>query len=121
MGGWAVFGRGRGAQSSVNQQICIYVFARVVLALAKMSVLPGGVLGGVVEVVDGSAGGSRTGGGRGGGGAVARHAWPVFASLSWAYVMWLFRWYPETLQASLRSSMKYMYVVPLFHFSLLSG
>jgi len=116
VGGWAVFGRGRGAQSSVNQQICIYVFARVVLALAKMSVLPGGVLGGVVEVVDGSGSGSGSGSRTGGGGRgrVARNAWPVFASLSWAYVMWLFRWYPETLQASLRSSMKYMYVGPFF-------
>ncbi|KAI9859594.1 MAG: hypothetical protein M1830_006290, partial [Pleopsidium flavum] len=37
IGGYAVFGRGKGAQSSVNQQISIYVFARVVLALAKLS------------------------------------------------------------------------------------
>ncbi|KAL9100899.1 MAG: hypothetical protein Q9163_003791, partial [Psora crenata] len=35
-GGYAVFGRG--IQSSVNQQIVIYVFARALLALAKLAV-----------------------------------------------------------------------------------
>jgi len=126
VGGYAVFGRGRGAQSSVNQQIVIYVFARVVLALAKLSVQPGGWVGGVVEVVDGNERGAGAGGGRGGGGGgggggrMARNAWPVFASLSWAFVMWLFRWYPDTLQASLRSSMKYMYVIPPFSLPFLA-
>lgn len=94
----------------MNQQIVIYVFARVVLALAKLAVQPPG---------DNSlVGGSY--GGRGGKGMVGlneeqmrlarEYSWPVFASLSWAGVMWLFRWYPETLQPSLRSSMTYMYV-----------
>jgi len=91
-GGYLVFGRG--IQSSVNQQIVIYVFARVMLALAKLSVQ------------------RRSEGGVGMGRdlreKVQRNAWPVFASLSWAMVMWLFRWYPETIQPSLRSSMKYM-------------
>ncbi len=85
---------GRGIQSSVNQQIVIYVFARAMLALAKLSVQ------------------RRSEGGVGMGRdlreKVQRNAWPVFASLSWAMVMWLFRWYPETIQPSLRSSMKYM-------------
>lgn len=93
-GGYLVFGRG--IQSSVNQQIVIYVFARVMLALAKLSVQ------------------RRSKGGVGMGRElrekVRRNAWPVFASLSWAMVMWLYRWYPETIQPSLRSSMKYMYV-----------
>ncbi len=43
MGGYFVFG-GRtrsGKISSVNQQIVIYVFARVVLALARIAVKPG--------------------------------------------------------------------------------
>ncbi|KAI9845462.1 MAG: hypothetical protein M1838_001724 [Thelocarpon superellum] len=87
VGGYAVFGRGM--QSSVNQQIVIYVFARVTLALAKMSVQRG-----IVPDLDG-----RT----------TTHAWPVFASLSWALVMYLYRWYPEMLQPSLKSSMKYIY------------
>lgn len=94
IGGYTVFGRG--IQSSVNQQIVIYVFARVVLALAKLTVQrrsQGGVGMGreLREKVQGNA-------------------WPVFASLSWAAVMWIFRWYPATVQPSLRSSMQYMYV-----------
>ncbi|KAI0483372.1 Tim17/Tim22/Tim23/Pmp24 family-domain-containing protein, partial [Xylariaceae sp. FL0804] len=43
LGGYVVFG-GRsprsGKVSSVNQQICVYVFARVVLALAALAVKP---------------------------------------------------------------------------------
>ncbi|KAK4560878.1 hypothetical protein LTR86_005458 [Recurvomyces mirabilis] len=42
VGGYWVFGHGRGASSSVNQQIVIYVFARVVLAAAKLAVQPPG-------------------------------------------------------------------------------
>lgn len=113
-GGYWVFGHGRGAHSSVNQQIVIYVFARVVLALAKLAVQPPG---------DNSLVGSSYGG-HGGKGVlglneeqlklVQRYSWPVFASLSWAGVMWLFRFYPEMLQPSLRSSMNYMYVFFVF-------
>jgi peroxisomal membrane protein 4 len=111
MGGWWVFGRSR---SSVNQQIVIYVAARVVLAAASLAVQPRGdntLLGGKY-------------GGRGGMGIVGlsdknremvgKHAWPVFASLSWACVMWLFRFYPDMLQPSLRSSMTYLWVLLLF-------
>jgi len=93
-GGYMVFGRG--IQSSVNQQIVIFVFARVMLALAKLSVQrksEGGV-GMGWEMRE----------------RVKRNAWPVFASLSWAGVMWVYRWYPDTIQPSLKSSMKYMYV-----------
>lgn len=118
-GGYWVFGHGKGATSSVNQQIVIYVFARVVLALAKLAVQPPG---------DNALVGSQYGG-HGGAGflglnpqqtkAVQRYAWPVFASVSWASVMWLFEGYPDTLQPSLRSSMTYMYVdISLFFSSL---
>lgn len=31
-------------------------------------------------------------------GTVAKYSWPVFGSLTWAAVMYLFRWYPEVLQ-----------------------
>ncbi len=93
-GGYLVFGRG--IQSSVNQQIVIYVFARVMLALAKIMVV------------------KRSEGGLGVGWEMREriqgHAWPVFASLSWAMVMWIFRWYPDTIQPSLKSSMNYMSV-----------
>ncbi|KAL8693125.1 MAG: hypothetical protein Q9218_001977 [Villophora microphyllina] len=91
LGGYMVFGRG--IQSSVNQQIVIYVFARVVLALARMSVQKGGAI-------------PRESRER-----VTNNAWPVFAALSWASVMWLYRWHPGTIQPSLKSSMKY--ILPL--------
>jgi len=117
-GGYWVFGAGKGGASSVNQQICMYVFARVVLALAKMAVVPPSRN----TLVGGNYGG---GGGRGflklseeQSQLVQEYSWPVFASLSWAGVMWLFRWYPDTLQPSLRSSMTYMYVFTLPSFSL---
>lgn len=93
VGGYLVFGRSTRGQSSVNQQIVIYVFARVILALAKMAVQDGGVISQE----------ART--------RVTGNAWPVFASLSWAFVMWIYRWHPDTIQPSLRSSMKYMYVL----------
>ena len=115
-GGYWVFGHGKGATSSVNQQIVIYVFARVVLALAKLAVQPPGP-----NALVGSSYGQH-----GGKGmlsftpeqqkTIQAYSWPVFASLSWAGVMWLFRYYPETLQPSLRSSMTYMYVLFLFCF-----
>ncbi|CAI4217122.1 unnamed protein product [Parascedosporium putredinis] len=41
---------------------------------------------------------------------ISHYAWPAFASLSWAMVMYLFRWHPEDLQSSLRGSMNYIYV-----------
>ena len=88
IGGYAVFGRG--SQSSVNQQIVIYVFARVVLAVAKLSIQNGGIV-------------SRRMKDR-----LTVNAWPVFAAVSWGMVMWLFRWHPSTIQPSMRSSMNYM-------------
>lgn len=45
------------------------------------------------------------------------NAWPVFASMTWASVMYIFRWYPDTLASSLRSSMVYMYVLPRCYWS----
>lgn len=88
VGGYFVFGKG--IQSSVNQQIVTYIFARVVLALAKLSVEEGGII--PVK--------SREG--------VANNAWAVFAAVSWASVMWLHTYNSEALQPSLKSSMNYM-------------
>lgn len=100
LGGYFVFGgRSRsGKISSVNQQIVIYVFARVALALAKLSVKKDSGFGLPVVSTDAkiSAG-------------VSHYAWPVFASVSWGMVMWLFRYHPDELQPSLRSSMSYIY------------
>ena len=110
-GGYWVFGHGKGASSSVNQQIVIYVFARVVLAFAKLAVQSP-----ESNTLVGSSYGQHGGKGlfsltREQQEAIRQYSWPVFASMSWASVMWLFRWYPETLQPSLRSSMTYMYVL----------
>ncbi|KAH6854530.1 Tim17/Tim22/Tim23/Pmp24 family-domain-containing protein [Chaetomium sp. MPI-CAGE-AT-0009] len=98
LGGYVVFGqrsRRSGKIPSVNQQIVIYVFARVVLALARLAIKPGVGLPGVSEP--------------GASAAISRAAWPLFASVSWAAVMHLFRWHPAELQGSLRSSMTYIY------------
>ncbi|KAL2759112.1 hypothetical protein ACRALDRAFT_2041108 [Sodiomyces alcalophilus JCM 7366] len=98
LGGYLVFGgrsRRSGKIPSINQQIVIYIFARVALALARLAVKPGHGL----PVVSREATSA----------AISRHAWPVFASASWAMVMYLFRWHPEDLQGSLRSSMSYIY------------
>lgn len=92
IGGYVVFGRGY--QSSVNQQIVIYVFARAMLALAMLTVQKETGFSKVVRT------------------RVTKNAWPVFASLSWGVIMWTYRWYPDTIQPSLKSSMKYMYVYP---------
>src|SRR5947207_15026060 len=96
LGGYLVFGRRSprtGKISSVNQQIVIYVFARVVLALARMSVQPSA---GIIRSQELSN-------------RIKDNAWPVFAAASWGLVMWIFRFYPESVQPSLRSSMKYIY------------
>lgn len=118
LGGYYVFGRSR---SSVNQQIVMYVFARVVLAFAKLAMSARG--DGPVAVAGDVYGRGAATGKSGGWGLVAddrlakmvrRNSWPVFASLSWALVMWVFRWHPESVQPSLRSSMHYMYVFSNF-------
>ncbi|KAL2831832.1 Tim17/Tim22/Tim23/Pmp24 family-domain-containing protein [Aspergillus cavernicola] len=93
LGGYAVFGRHK---SSITQQIVIYIFARVVLAYAKLSIQPG--MHPLSSLISPEA---RK--------QVESNAWAVFASFSWAFVMYLFRWHPETLMSSLRSSMVYIY------------
>ncbi|KAJ5240894.1 uncharacterized protein N7469_002485 [Penicillium citrinum] len=93
LGGYAVFGRQRG---SISQQIVIYVFARVMLALAKIAIQPN--IHPLSSLITPEA---RT--------TMTDNAWPVFASMTWASVMYIFRWYPDTLASSLRSSMVYIY------------
>lgn len=100
LGGYVVFGgrsRASGKISSVNQQIVVYVFARVVLALARLAVREGSGLALPVVSRDGVS--QR----------VSHYAWPVFASVSWGLVMWLFRYHPQDLQPSLKGSMSYIY------------
>ncbi|KAJ5660328.1 hypothetical protein N7507_006779 [Penicillium longicatenatum] len=93
LGGYAVFGRQPG---SVSQQIVIYIFARVMLALGKLAVEPNMHPLSPLFTPEARA-------------KIYDHAWPAFASCSWALVMYIFRWYPETLASSLRSSMVYIY------------
>ncbi|KAK4460786.1 Tim17/Tim22/Tim23/Pmp24 family-domain-containing protein [Cladorrhinum samala] len=97
LGGYLVFGqRSRnGKISSVSQQIVIYVFARVVLALARLAVKPGTGLPGVSKPERSAT--------------ISYYAWPVFASVSWGAVMHLFKFHAPELQSSLRSSMTYIY------------
>lgn len=98
VGGYFVFGgrsKRTGKISSVNQQIVIYVFARVMLALARIAVKPGHGF----PIVSSEPLHST----------ISHYAWPAFASLSWAMVMLVFRYHPEDLQSSLRSSMTYIY------------
>ncbi|KAL6886529.1 Tim17/Tim22/Tim23/Pmp24 family domain-containing protein [Trichoderma longibrachiatum] len=98
LGGYIVFGqrsKRHGKISSVNQQIVIYIFARVALALARIAVKPGHGL----PVVSAEPLRSQ----------ISHYAWPAFASLSWGLVMLLFKHHPEDLQSSLRSSMTYIY------------
>lgn len=103
LGGYAVFGRT--IHNSVSQQIVIYVFARVCLALAKLAVQPRHVAG-----APGGGGGWELFGDGEMRRSLVRNGWPAFASLSWAMVMYLFRWHPDSVQSSLRSSMSYMWV-----------
>ncbi|OAP63634.1 hypothetical protein AYL99_02861 [Fonsecaea erecta] len=103
LGGYVVFGRGK--QGSVNQQIVIYVFARVILALARLSIEPPSATSTTPTPTLWTQRLSPEVKAK-----IQNNAWPVFASLSWAFVMYIFRWQPESIQPSLRSSMKYIYV-----------
>lgn len=98
IGGYFVFGvrsKRSGKVSSVSQQIVIYIFARVALALAHLAVKPNAGF----PVVSNEPLRSK----------INYYAWPAFASISWGMVMLLFRHHPEELQPSLRSSMNYIY------------
>jgi peroxisomal membrane protein 4 len=98
LGGYIVFGgrsKRSGKISSVNQQIVIYVFARVVLALARLAIKPGYGIPSLSAEPRHSQ--------------ITYYAWPAFASLSWGMVMLLFKHHPDDLQSSLRSSMNYIY------------
>lgn len=102
IGGYYVFGR---HPNSIKQQIVIYVFARVVLALAALSIeSPGMTSTTPTPTLFTQRFSPETKA------KIQENAWPVFASLSWAFVMYVFRWQPESIQNSLKSSMKYMYV-----------
>lgn len=102
LGGYYVFGR---HANSVKQQIVIYVFARVMLALAKLSIESPAMTSTTPTPTFFTQRFSPATKAR-----IQENAWPVFASLSWGMVMYVFRWQPESIQSSLKSSMKYIYV-----------
>ena len=114
LGGYLVFGRNTGQGHAVSQQIVLYVFARVMLALAKLAVgghadprtTPGSLMPSTLGRAppDGKGILPKTVFGR----DINDIGWPVFASLSWGAVMYMFTWHPETVQPSLRSSMTYL-------------
>lgn len=107
LGGYTVFGRGN--PGAVKQQIVIYVFARVILALAKLSIEPPSMTSKTPTptfFTQRFSPATKA--------MIEKNAWPVFASLSWALVMYIFRWQPESIQSSLKSSMKYMLVMDPF-------
>ncbi len=90
LGGYIVFGE----NNNINQQIVLYVFARVSVAFVKMLASPASSsLPESPMAVD-----------------IKHRAWPLFACLSWATVMWLFRWHPDAIQPSMRASMTYLYM-----------
>ncbi|KAJ1966561.1 hypothetical protein IWQ62_002395 [Dispira parvispora] len=81
VGGYIVFGE----NSSVNNQIVMYLFSRVAIGLAKLAVQK--------EVIN-----------------EPHQPFPVFAAVVWGLVMWLFAHERSTLQASLQASMHYLYI-----------
>ncbi|KAK9316173.1 Tim17/Tim22/Tim23/Pmp24 family-domain-containing protein [Lipomyces starkeyi] len=88
LGGYVVFGRG--GKSSVNQQIVLYVFSRVVLGLAKLTVKKKLIPSLHEDVGD--------------------KVWPAFAAVCWGLVMYMFRTDPDVLQPSMKTSMDYIYL-----------
>lgn len=90
VGGYLVFGRKAGAMSTINQQIVLYVFSRVVLGLGKM----------ILENMDLSSHKAT----------VANSSWTLLSALSWALVMYMFRKDATVLQKSMLHSMNYLYI-----------
>ena len=86
VGGFAVFGR----DTSVNNQIVLYLLSRIAVGAAKLARER------VAEHVPTPPPG-RT--------------FPLVAALTWGVVMWLFRHERHTLQGSLQASMQYLYNV----------
>ncbi|KAF9362583.1 MAG: Tim17/Tim22/Tim23/Pmp24 family-domain-containing protein [Benniella sp.] len=81
VGGYVVFGE----NNNVNQQIVLYLFSRIMMGLAKVPVKKGII-------------------------AEPAQTFPIFASLVWATVMFLFQNERDVLQPSLQASMQYIYI-----------
>ncbi|KAK9761955.1 hypothetical protein K7432_012738 [Basidiobolus ranarum] len=81
LGGYLIFGD----NNNVNNQIVLYLFSRIIIGLAKLTVKR--------QVIE-----------------EPQHSFPVFAAVVWGIVMWLFRHDRDTLQPSLQASMQYLYI-----------
>ncbi|CAG8636651.1 8187_t:CDS:2, partial [Acaulospora morrowiae] len=81
VGGYYVFGE----NNNINQQIVLYVFARIMIGLAKLPVAR--------KTIE-----------------EPKNTFPVFAAVVWGLVMWLFRHDRDVLQPSLQASMQYLYL-----------
>ncbi|XP_062401584.1 peroxisomal membrane protein 4 [Sardina pilchardus] len=81
LGGWLVFGD----NNNINSQINMYLLSRILFALSRLAVEKGYIP------------------------QPKRDPFPMFATLVWGIVLWLFEYYPHTLQPSLQSSMNYLY------------
>ena len=68
-----------------NLQINMYLLSRILFALSRLAVEKGYVP------------------------RPKQDPFPLFATLVWGIVLWLFEYYPHTLQPSLQSSMNYLY------------
>lgn len=106
VGGYLVFGRP--SAPSLNQQIVLYVFSRVIMGFGNLAIkkvfLPmwrqqqmnSGFIGGP------SAQGRAT--------SFRNATWAVFASVCWGLIMYLFRTDPDVIQPSMLHSLKYLYI-----------
>eukprot|EP00285_Hemiselmis_virescens_P013258 CAMPEP_0173383332 /NCGR_PEP_ID=MMETSP1356-20130122/5884_1 /TAXON_ID=77927 ORGANISM="Hemiselmis virescens, Strain PCC157" /NCGR_SAMPLE_ID=MMETSP1356 /ASSEMBLY_ACC=CAM_ASM_000847 /LENGTH=241 /DNA_ID=CAMNT_0014338137 /DNA_START=29 /DNA_END=754 /DNA_ORIENTATION=- len=74
--------------SSVNEQIVMYLFSRILVGLVKLLAKKG------IHPF------SKW---------TFPQAYPYFAAAVWAIVMWLFEYHPKVLQPSLEQSMRYLY------------
>ncbi|NP_001313485.1 peroxisomal membrane protein 4 [Danio rerio] len=81
VGGWLVFGE----NNNINSQINMYLLSRILFALSRLAVEKGLIP------------------------QPKKDPFPLFATLVWGIVLWLFEYYPHTLQPSLQSSMNYLY------------
>ncbi|XP_042319825.1 peroxisomal membrane protein 4 isoform X2 [Sceloporus undulatus] len=81
IGGWLVFGE----NNNINSQINMYLLSRILFGLSRLAVEKGYIP------------------------EPKQDPFPLFASLVWGIVLWLFEYHRHTLQPSLQSSMTYLY------------
>lgn len=113
--GYVVFGRPSKSAglNSINQQMVLYVFSRVILGFANVALRH---FMSTNKVTNNNAQNKHK---YLNSYFISNSTWAVFASLSWACVMYLFRVDSTLLQNSMVHSMKYLYVDSEFWTSVL--